>query len=290
MRGSATIGAAALGLSLVLSLGLSVRPASGEGVTVALTPNMVEVPAGALFDLDITVTEAGSAFNGFNAVIGFDPAAVTCVPRDPLSLQEGRLMRDACATRFHRFEQGADSDTIGDFLLCNGVSVTGPGQIYHLQFRASETPQVTRIRFLAGLRFYNDGVYVLPIHAMDAIIGIGVPPADAGMPLPPGGVRASVAPNPARGPVAVTVETDRGGPMRISLVDARGGLVRRLDDAFVLPGIRVVSWDGRDARGRTAPAGIYFVSIEAPGRHLAERIAGIRCRRLERKVTSGCRA
>jgi hypothetical protein len=268
------VGVLWLCLGLLASIGASV--AAGHGVTVALTPNMFQVPPGALFDLDLTITEAGSPFNGFNAVIGFDPAALTCMPRDPLSLQEGDLMRDACAVRFHRFEQGSATDTIGDFLLCNGVSVTGPGQIYHLQFRASQTPQVTTVRFLAGLHFYNEGTYVTPIHAADAVIGIGLPPAAVEPRVPPGGLRLRISPNPARRATTFSVGAELGGPQRITVADICGRVVWRSDDVCAGGGYRVLTWDGRDAGGKPLPSGIYFVKFGTSGRSVSDRMTWIR--------------
>jgi hypothetical protein len=249
---------------------------AGTGVTVALTPNMVEVAPGALFDLDITITESGSPFNGFNAVIGFDPAAVTCVPRAPLSEQEGQLFRDACSMRFHRFEQGAETDSIGDFLLCSGVTVAGPGQIYHLLFRASTTPQVTRIRFLEGLHFYSDGTYVTPLHATSAIVGIGLPPASADTVTPGPELRLRIAPNPARGAATITVESGGPDPGMIAVVDVDGRVVRRFMESSSTGPIRSVAWDGNDSMGRPLPTGVYFITYEVQGQSIADRISWIR--------------
>jgi hypothetical protein len=270
IRGART--AVILGFMLLLAAGMT----AAQGIWVALTPNMVQVAPGALFDLDMTITQAGSAFNGFNAVIGFDPAAVTCVPRDPLSEQEGALMRGACPVRFHRFEVGAETDTIGDFLLCNETSITGPGQIYHLQFRASDTPQVTMISFLQGLHFYEDGVYVTPLHASDAVIGIGLPPASADPRGQTGDLQLRIAPNPVRGEATFTVWFDRGGAQSVSLIDIDGRLVRRFVDAPASGGMRIISWDGNDSAGRPLPSGVYFVTFEAAGRSIADRVSFIR--------------
>src|SRR5215467_7812223 len=138
-----------------------------QGVYVALTTESQIVDPGAVFDVSLTITQEGLPFNGFDAVIAYDPAALTLLPLSPTSLQEGDLMTGACASRFHLFHQGAGTDTVTDVLLCNGVSVTGPGDIYRLRFRASNTPQVTHIQFLSGLQFYNEGLYVNPVFSTD---------------------------------------------------------------------------------------------------------------------------
>lgn len=117
-------------------------------MTVALQPAIQTVAPEAEFDLYLQVTQSGSAFNGFDAIVGYTPSALTLVP---LSQQEGALMTGACATRFHRFRTGVDRDTITDVLLCSEVFLTGPGQIYRLHFRAATTPQTTAVQFMRRL-------------------------------------------------------------------------------------------------------------------------------------------
>jgi hypothetical protein len=257
---------------LILVLTLAVSTAGGpaaQGVTVALTPGTQEVTPGAEFDVDVTVTQAGAQFNGFDAIIGWDPAALT-----PVSQQEGSLMTDACSNTFHVFRQGASTDTIADVLLCGGVSVTGPGQIYRLRFRASDTPQVTRVRFLPGLYFYDAGRYVVPITSTDATITIGV--VGVGPPVVPGKLQLRVAPNPSRGSAVCTIESDRAGPQRLKVFDTRGRLVRSFEDSVTTVGARKVTWDGRDSMGKDAPPGIYLVTLEAAGRSVSGRISLLR--------------
>lgn len=250
---------------------------SAQGVTVALTPNNLQVAPGATFTLDITVTQAGSAFNGFDAVIGYDPAALTFIAASPISLQEGALMTNACGNTFHVFRSGAGTDTLTDVLLCNGVSLTGPGQVYRLRFQASMTTQVTVVRFLPGLRFYQAGLYVNPVHTMDAAVGIGMAvPVDAGPPLSPDRIHMRITPNPARGGAVFTFEADRPGRQNVSVFDLRGRVVRTFDDSVTTAGVRTVSWDGRDSAGHAVPAGIYLVKFEVAGCSVSNRVSLIR--------------
>jgi len=259
-------------LVLALALALAVPPAgdsAAQGVTVALTPTPQQVTPGAEFDLDMTVTQAGAQFNGFDAVIGWDPAALT-----PVSNQEGSLMIAACSNTFHVFRQGASTDTIADVLLCGGVSVTGPGQIYRLRFRASETPQVTQVRFLPGLYFYDAGLYVFPIASTDATITIGVVGVES--PTAPKKLQLSVTPNPSRGAAVFTIEADRAGAQRLRVFDMRGRLVRSFEDSVTTAGARKVTWDGRDSMGKDAPAGVYLVTLEVAGRSVSNRVSLVR--------------
>jgi hypothetical protein len=180
-----------------------------QGVTVALLPATQTVAPGSEFVLSLEVTRAGSPFNAFDAIIGYDPAALTLLPQTPVALQEGAYFAAACPNHFHRFQAGVDRDTITDVLLCAGKSVTGPGQIYRLRFRASNTAQSTHVRFLPGLQFYNAGLFANPDSSSDAIVGIGVPATAESTvvkaPAPKPGVKARPArrrasPRPPRAP------------------------------------------------------------------------------------------
>jgi hypothetical protein len=230
---------------LLFCVTLAVR-AEAAGVHAALTPAVVEVLPDSEFTLDLVITEADAAFNGFDSVVEFDPAALTFVPLAPTSLQEGALMTDACGNTFHRFGAAGDSLNLTDVLLCAGQSLTGPGVLYHLRFRAGSTPGTTFVRLRPPrTRFYNAGLYVLPVETFDAEIHIG---GVTGAPGGAAGARPRVIPNPAR--AGTTIRLEGFGPGRVSIYDARGRFVRGLADA---------AWDGRDLHGSRVPAGRYTV-------------------------------
>jgi FlgD Ig-like domain len=275
MRGSLeSKGKHALSILLVLPL-LSFRSAGAQDIQVAITPTVQEVAAGAVFDLDITVTRAGLAFNAFDAVVGYDPEALTLLPLSPLSQQEGALMVGACGNRFHQFELQTGMALITDVLLCNGVSVNGPGQIYRLRFQASSVHRITSVWFLPGLQFYNAGLFVNPVHATNAVIGIGTV-VGVGPELGLSRLRLSVEPNPARDRTSFVVESDLEGARRATVFDVCGRLVRRLEDSGATVGVRALPWDGRDNAGRPLPAGVYVVRVEVQGRVASGRVSLLR--------------
>lgn len=89
-----------------------------------------------------------------------------------------------------------------------------------------------------------------------AVLSIGVGPAVGGVELLP------PAPNPVRGPVALRVHLPAAGKARLEVVDVAGRRVRLLVDGLVDAGRHDFAWDGRDASGAPAPAGIYFARFE----------------------------
>ncbi len=262
---------------LTVLLALAGPPAArAQGVHVALMPAQQTVVPGGELDLEIDVTQAGASFNGFDAVIAYDPAALSFVQASPLALQQGCLMTGgcsaACGNTFHAFAPAADSMAITDILLCNLISLTGPGQIYKLHFIASATPQVTHVRFRT-CRFYNAGLFVTPVVTADAAVGIGVA-LDAGDPRPSvSGLHLRAEPNPAHGPVALAVETDASGEQSLEVLDISGRLVRRLSSGWQERGVRRVWWDGTDAAGARVPAGIYRVTLRLRNRSAETRVA-----------------
>ena len=263
---------AAIPLALAAVIGLSAAPSPlhADGVTAALLPTGQTVTPGAEFDLVLQCTEAGALFNAFKAVVSWDPAALTFVPFVPPSLQEGAYMTNACwNTPYRVFGQGASTDTVTDALMCDNTFLSGPGPLCRFRFRASDTLQATSVQFL-GLQFYKAGMYVLPVHATGAVIGIGAP-VGVGEPALPR-LALSAAPNPGRGALQFALGADRAGVQRLVVRDVQGRRVRRLMEGWAAAGSRVVTWDGRDDAGGRLPAGIYLATLEVAGQVTSRRV------------------
>jgi cytochrome c peroxidase len=70
-------------------------------------------------------------------------------------------------------------------------------------------------------------------------------------------------PNPFRDRNTVRFDLPRATRAELRVYDVRGRLVRRLVSAgSAMPGVYSVVWDGRDDRGREAPAGVYFYRLD----------------------------
>jgi hypothetical protein len=210
----------------------------------------------------VDVTAAGSAFNGFDLVVSFDPAAVTLLPLAPTTSQQGCLMTGgcsaACGNTFHVFAAAGDSAAVSDVLLCDATALTGPGRIYHLRFHASNTVQVTAIN-IRRTEFLNAGLFVRPVSKSGCQIGIGV--AVGVTPGAPGVARPlRVEPNPAFGRVEFVSDDAAAGLAEADILDLQGRLVRHIGPTS-LAAHASLGWDGRNADGARAPAGIYLVKL-----------------------------
>jgi hypothetical protein len=89
----------------------------------------------------------------------------------------------------------------------------------------------------------------------------------------PGGLRlAPPAPNPVRGSTRVRLTIATGGRVRADVLDVRGRRVARLLDGVLPAGEHMIPWGGRDASGRRASAGIYWIRVEAAGEQAARSL------------------
>ena len=246
--------------------------ARAQGVTVALIPTTQTVAPGADFDLELRVKVPGARFNGFDAAVSYDSNALTLLAMSPASLQEGALMTGACGNQFHIFTPSPGFSKMTDVLLCAGASVTGPGQIYKLRFRASNTPQTTTVVLDPGvLKFYDAGLYVNPVTGTNAVIDIGTSVTGVGGESKPFKLTLTAAPNPSRGSVLFTIGPGITGPESLTVRDVQGRMVRKL-----MPTARQVSWNGLRETGEPATSGTYFVTLEAGGRSTTYRFSLLR--------------
>jgi hypothetical protein len=241
-----------------------VSHAHASGVHVALTPSLVQVEPGTEFDLRIMVTQAGSAFDSYHAVVAYDPQVLAFVQR-PASVQEGSSMEGVCGSTFHYFVASAFEVDISHALVCSGQSLVGPGELYVLRFRATAQAQATDV-FFTQLEFALAGVPVAVASSDPATIRIDEP-SHAGE----NGVAAldwTMTPNPMTSTAVLRIDTSEGRPDLIEIFDVRGRSVHRSAWGAAT---RYV-WTPRDVSGVRLPAGIYFVRVGNRDQSFAKRV------------------
>lgn len=81
---------------------------------------------------------------------------------------------------------------------------------------------------------------------------------------------APVAPNPFRNGAQVRFDLPRTAKVRLSVLDLHGRVVGVLADGELAAGRHTMRWDGRTRDG-AAPAGVYFIELEAEGQRLVQR-------------------
>ena len=87
--------------------------------------------------------------------------------------------------------------------------------------------------------------------------------------------RTQSAPNPFSIATALQFQLVHGGKTTVEVFDARGALVKRLPEVWRPSGPQAVRWDGTDADGHRAPAGVYFWRVRAEGESLTGRMVRV---------------
>ena len=80
------------------------------------------------------------------------------------------------------------------------------------------------------------------------------------------------APNPFAGRTSIRFGLPRAAAATIGIFDVQGRRVRGLLEGHLPAGEHAAAWDGRDDRGRRAPAGVYFYVFRAEGQALQKRM------------------
>lgn len=79
-------------------------------------------------------------------------------------------------------------------------------------------------------------------------------------------------PNPSTTVARVEFGVDQLRTVILAIYDVAGRQVRLLAREQLASGVYTREWDGRDARGHTLPAGVYFVRLSVGDRTLTEKI------------------
>lgn len=121
---------------------------------------------------------------------------------------------------------------------------------------------------------FSDDRFFEPSGVIRRIVRSG--PLDVRGPASPGLSLEPPRPVPSRGHVVLAYSLEVAGPVELALYDAAGRRVRLLVHDPMPAGRREVRWDGRDDRGRPAPAGVYFARLVAGDRSAGRRFPLVR--------------
>jgi hypothetical protein len=107
---------------------------------------------------------------------------------------------------------------------------------------------------------------VAELYAQDAV-AIEESPSLAGLSLSPG------YPNPSSTRTRLHFTLPIAQSVRLSVIDVTGRRVRHLESGSYPAGRHAAVWDGRDDLGRSVPAGLYFLQLQAGHQVRTTRIA-----------------
>ncbi|MFH1278150.1 MAG: FlgD immunoglobulin-like domain containing protein [Candidatus Eisenbacteria bacterium] len=125
----------------------------------------------------------------------------------------------------------------------------------------------------------------VPNYAPPARLAVPPPPAEeAPEESPPDAVPTDPlylrvregSPNPFNGTVLFTFEIRDRHEVRAEMYDSAGRHVATLANGTFPPGEHDAVWDGRDERGRPAPAGVYFARIDSGRKVITKKAVLVR--------------
>jgi hypothetical protein len=115
----------------------------------------------------------------------------------------------------------------------------------------------------------NTGSYSIHFQKSGGVTGVPGPRPITALALSP------AAPNPFRSATDLGFSLPSEGFVTLRVFDVRGTLVRRLAEGRFDAGRHDARWDGRDARGGTAPSGIYWAELRAGAEVLRRKIVRV---------------
>jgi len=240
--------------------------AAADTVRLSVVPDGTQVQAGDTLLVELTVPEAGPAFNGYDAYLMYDPAVLQFLPAANVTTQEGPLMTTACGLRFHVFTADtlAGRLRVSHSLLCAGRSVTGPGVVYRVRLRAravdADTPLTLLMNAPNKTTFYLAGTILVPLQTAGALVRVGAGSAAAAETPRVGLPQLRVTPNPFNPLTVIAFRLENAARAVLRVHDARGRVVATLVDRELAAGDHQFDFDGRGL-----PSGLYLCRLEADG-------------------------
>jgi hypothetical protein len=136
----------------------------------------------------------------------------------------------------------------------------GYQSLFNFRFDADAPPVASQV--LGGL--FKPGL------GTGVSAGLLAPAAAATAALPPPAAASAFAllgvePNPTHGRASISFSLDRDRDVRLSVVDVTGRTLRVLHEGRTSPGRSSAVWDGLDASGARAAAGVYFLRLQSHG-------------------------
>ena len=174
---------------------------------------------------------------------------------------------------------GLDPDIYGSRILPDGT-VLDPGGFpicADSGFQLDPALAFDGARFLVAWGDDRSGNYDIHAAFVDSSGTVGLP-AEAS-PSASGRMSIRVRPEPFQAGTVISYAVPSDGPVRLSVYDAGGRLVRLLVSGWLPAGTHEALWDGRDRAGRNSPSGSYFCRFRTG--------AGARTARITKLQSSG---
>jgi hypothetical protein len=264
-----------VGAAVIMSLLIGLPAGGVAAATVHCSPETVFVDSAEVFQVSVMVEDLDTLSN-FQVIFKYD-----CTVLEFIDAYEGSLYANSgLQTWFTVEEESTGTWEVWDVIFPALTYLLPPGELCKLEFRGLGTGH-TPIEFLSVALTDRYREAITPVSWTDGHVFVGdfsgVYEGDAG----PGGDQFRIGmpwPNPARGGTdiraQVTMLRERAEP-DIAIYDSLGRVVARPDVLCASTG-GVLVWNGRDAAGRNAPAGVYYIRAGGHGAAAARKVVLIR--------------
>lgn len=258
---------------LSLDLGLAgpplvaTAPRAGEAAPPPAAPRVTllaprRVAAGETVEAAVEVAGAAAA-RGLAVALAWDGDVV-----EPAGWTAGDLF--AGGVTFSPRPGAADGVRLGPAAPPDGEDSAAPRRFATFAFRARRDgdPGLTLVR--ADARDAANR----PLLAAPAPAPGASPPAAS--PEPSAFALAPPRPNPSRGGTVLEFSLPAAADVSLAVLSVDGRRVRTLAAGAFGPGVHRVAWDGRDADGRAAPPGVYWIRLVGPAGARVRAVALLR--------------
>ncbi|MCK4548111.1 MAG: hypothetical protein KAW17_11800 [Candidatus Eisenbacteria sp.] len=249
------------------------RPGPGQRQTVDyhFSPSDTSILLDDSVWVDVRVGGDVADFKTYRVLMEYDPEIV-----ELLTLRQGPLLFESPHQTFFRNRSEGDSLNVLDSILGAGLTVSGPGSIIRMLFRA--VGHGTSPLHFNDVRPADVWGLGMAATATDGSIQVIDPTGvtlDEGTEAPAAPGPITVSPNPSDGICRLRFSRPDDGLSRrleIEIFDVRGRRIRSLRPGPSPSGQLSVEWDGRDTMGRRVPAGVYFAVLRAGSEKLHAKI------------------
>jgi hypothetical protein len=261
-----------LAAAILVAAVLAVSGRGVAGISISVKPSIVCVEPDDVFSVFVWKDSVDLEFDGYQTVITFDPEMLELI-----SAQEESVMTDSCWNRWWFPDPGPDSIFISHVLMCGGITVTGPGALSSLTFRALAEGSTVITQDYFWLTYQGYRLDDIAWH--DGVVNIGTAGIDGRTGIAER-LRIEAYPNPGR---SFRIRFQGGPPAKspagcgmLDICDISGRVVRSLASGFSPAPSDELFWGGKCEGGSAAAPGVYFIRFTCPTECTREKIILLR--------------